>query len=151
MICKKVYVASDHAGFEAKNEVVRILCELGLDFVDLGTNSALVSVDYPKYAKKVCLKVLKDKDFYGILICGSGSGMQIAANKIKGIRAVFAYDEYSAKMSRLDNDANILTLRGREFDSKKYFKIIKAFLNTDFSGEKRHIKRVEQIDKLENE
>ncbi|MCA9459263.1 MAG: ribose 5-phosphate isomerase B [Nanoarchaeota archaeon] len=151
MKCKKVYMASDHAGFEAKNEVIRILKELGVDVVDLGPNSSEVSVDYPKYAKKVCNKVLKDENNFGILICGSGTGMQIAANKIRGIRAAFSYDEYSAKMARYDNDANVLTLRGREFDFRRYSEIVSAFLNTDFSGEKRHKKRIDELSKLESE
>lgn len=144
----KIYLGSDHAGFSAKEEIKKILEKLKYPYVDLGPSSDS-RVDYPDFAKKVCDKVLKDKESYGILICGSGTGMQIAANKIKGIRAAFCFDEYSAKMARLDNAANVMTLRSREFNHKKYVKIINTFIETKFSGEERHKKRIEKILSLE--
>ncbi len=147
---EKIYIASDHAGFEIKEHVKNILNELNLKFEDLGpkTNKA---VDYPDYAKKVAKMIQKEPKSKGILICGSGTGMQISANKFNGIRAAFAYDSYSAKMSREDNDANILTLRARNFPINKYKNIIKIFFNTNFSNEKRHINRINKISNQELE
>jgi len=147
----KIFLGSDHAGVLAKEEIKKILLKLKYDFFDLGTNDEKVSVDYSDYAKKVCKKVLKNENSFGILICGSGTGMQIAANKINGIRAAFCFDEYSSTMARKDNDANVLTLRAREFNHKKYGKIIKTFLETKFSNEKRHLKRINKLKLLEKE
>ncbi|MDA3855226.1 MAG: ribose 5-phosphate isomerase B [Candidatus Woesearchaeota archaeon] len=147
---KKIYIGSDHAGFKSKEKIKKILTKLNYEYVDMGPNNDERSVDYPLFAAKVAKAVLKNES-KGILICGSGTGMQIAANKIKGIRAAFSYDSYSAKMARQDNDANILTLRGRKFPSLKYKSIVKAFLETKFSGEERHQRRIEQLSKLEME
>lgn len=144
---KKIYIASDHAGFQAKEKVKKILTKLNYEYEDLGPNTDERSVDYPLFAAKVAKAVIKNNS-KGILICGSGTGMQIAANKIKGIRAAFSYDTYSAKMAREDNDANVLTLRGRKFNSLKYKSIVKAFLETKFSGEERHQRRIEQLKNL---
>jgi len=143
----KLFLGTDHAGFLAKEEIKLILEKNKIDFEDLGTDNENISVDYPDYAKTVAKKVLENKNNFGILICGSGTGMQICANKVKGIRAVFSYDIYSAKMGRVDNDANILTLRSREFDHNKYEEIILSFLESKFSENLRHKNR---INKLEN-
>lgn len=145
----KVFVASDHAGFFSKEEVKRILELNGYSYEDLGPNNEN-SVDYPKFAQKVGKKVSESHLHYGILICGSGTGMQIAANKVKGVRAAFCYDLYSAKMARQDNDANILTLRAREFDHNLYEDIVNTFLETSFSLKERHINRLNLIEELEN-
>jgi len=127
-----------------KEKVKEYLRRKKIEYEDLGTES-LKSVDYPDYAIKVAEKVTKNKNTRGILICGTGTGMAIAANKVKGIRAVAAYDAYSAKMSRIDNDTNVLGLRGRFFPFEKIKKIITVWLNTPFSGEKRHKKRIKKI------
>ena len=140
----RVIIASDHAGFRMKEKVKEYLKRKKIKYEDLGTES-LKSVDYPDYAIKVAEKVTKNKNTRGILICGTGTGMAIAANKVKGIRAVAAYDAYSAKMSRIDNDTNVLGLRGRFFPFEKIKKIITVWLNTPFSGEKRHKKRIKKI------
>lgn len=146
----KIFLGSDHAGFEAKEEIKKILTNLNYEYVDLGPNSTS-PVDYPIYAKLVCENVQKDfLNNRGILICGSGTGMQIVANKFKGIRAAFCYDEYSAKMSRKDNDSNVLTLRARNFDHKLYKNIVEVWLKTQFSGEDRHKNRIKQIESIEN-
>lgn len=142
---KKIYIASDHAGFLAKVDICEILVEMGINFEDLGPDSE-GSVDYPDYARKVCESVQSDLDnSLGILICGSGTGMAIAANKFSGIRASFSYDAYSAKFARLDNSANVLTLRAREFDHTKYREILKAFFENEFSGIERHQKRIDKV------
>jgi len=140
----EVIVASDHAGFKLKEKIKKYLEIKNISYQDLGTDS-LASVDYPDYAIKVAELVAKNKNKRGILICGTGTGMTIAANKVRGIRAVAAYDAYSAKMSRVDNDTNILGLRGRFFPFEKVKRIINFWLNTPFSGEQRHKRRLKKI------
>lgn len=140
----EVIIASDHAGFRLKKKIIKYLERKRIKYKDLGTDS-LESVDYPDYALKVAEKVAKNKDRRGILVCGTGTGMTIAANKIKGIRAVAAYDSYSAKMSRIDNDSNILGLRGRFFPFDKIKGIMNVWLKTPFSGEGRHKRRIKKI------
>jgi len=146
MKSEKIYLGADHAGFKLKEEVRRFLQLKKIPFVDFGTDSA-DPVDYPDYAKKVARAVIKDKKSKGILICGTGTGMAMAANRIKGARAVAVYDNYSAKMSRLDNDANILCLRARQFRSEKAKKILDIWLKTDFSKKQRHKRRIRKLDK----
>ncbi len=140
----RVILASDHAGLRLKEKVKKYLERKKIEYEDLGTES-FTSVDYPDYALKVAEKVAKNKNTRGILVCGTGTGMTIAANKVKGIRAVAAYDAYSAKMSRIDNDTNVLGLRGRFFPFEKMKKIITVWLDTPFSGEKRHKRRIKKI------
>ena len=147
---KKIFIGSDHAGFLAKEYIKKILEKENIRYEDCGTFNEN-PVDYPDIAKKVTKEVLENKNSFGILICGSGAGMQIAANKINGIRAVFCYDKYSAMMARKDNNANILTLRGREFSKPKYKDIILTFLNTKFSRFVRHKRRIEKLKDLEKE
>ncbi len=144
----KVIIGSDHAGFRRKEELKRFLESKKIAVEDIGTNST-DPVDYPDFAEKVAGKVAKNKNTRGILICGSGTGMTIAANKIKGIRAVAAYDQYTAKMSRLDNNTNILGLRGRGFPLDKTKRIVSTWLSTKFSNIPRHKKRIDKIIKLE--
>ncbi len=140
----RVILASDHAGLRLKEKVKKYLARKKIEYEDLGTKS-FKSVDYPDYALKVAEKVAKNKNTRGILVCGTGTGMTIAANKVKGIRAVAAYDAYSAKMSRIDNDTNVLGLRGQFFPLEKIKKIITVWLDTPFSGEKRHKRRIKKI------
>jgi len=140
----RVIIASDHAGLRLKEKVKKYLKRKKIEYEDLGTES-FTSVDYPDFALKVAEKVIKNKSTRGILVCGTGTGMTIAANKVKGIRAVAAYDAYSAKMSRIDNDTNVLGLRGRFFPFEKIKKIITVWLDTPFSGEKRHKRRIKKI------
>jgi ribose 5-phosphate isomerase B len=140
----RVILASDHAGLRLKEKVKKYLERKKIEYEDLGTKS-FKSVDYPDYALKVAEKVAKNKNTRGILVCGTGTGMTIAANKVKGIRAVAAYDVYAAKMSRIDNDTNVLGLRGRFFPFEKMKKIITVWLDTPFSGEKRHKRRIKKI------
>lgn len=140
----RVIIASDHAGLRLKEKVKKYLARKKIEYEDLGAES-FTSVDYPDYALKVAKMVAKNKNTRGILVCGTGTGMTIAANKVKGIRAVAAYDAYSAKMSRIDNDTNVLGLRGRFFPFEKIKKIITVWLDTPFSGEKRHKRRIKKI------
>ncbi|MHA1988726.1 MAG: ribose 5-phosphate isomerase B [Promethearchaeota archaeon] len=142
----KVIIGSDHGGFKLKETIKEYIKELGYNIEDLGTNST-ESVDYPVYAKKVAEEVKKDKDKLGILMCGTGLGMCMTANKFKGIRAALCYNESSAKLAKQHNNANILCLGGREFKEELAKKITKIFLETPFSNEERHKRRIKEIEK----
>lgn len=141
---KKIYIANDHAGYELKIELCKHLEELGYDVVDLGTDSKN-SVDYPDFAYKLAQSI-KNDDF-GILICGSGIGISIAANRHKNIRAALCDSEIYAKLSREHNDANVLCLGGRLLGIDRAKSIVDAFLNTDFSNGIRHKNRIEKLTK----
>jgi len=141
----KVIIGSDHAGFSVKERLKCFLAENNIETEDVGPYSE-DSVDYPDYAKKVAKKVADNKELKGILICGSGTGMAMAANKIKGIRAAVGYDTYIAEMSRLHNDANVLCLREREFPYEKTKEIVDVWLKTPFSNDERHKRRIEKIE-----
>lgn len=140
----KIAIASDHGGFELKNKIYSYLKEKGYDIEDLGTYSN-ESCDYPNYAKKVVTKVLENPLTKGILVCGTGIGMQIAANRYKGIRAACVSDTYSARMTREHNDSNILTLGARTLGEGLALDIVDIWLNTEFSGG-RHLKRINMLD-----
>lgn len=144
----KIYIGSDHAGYKAKEKLKKFLEKKKIWYKDIGTHSS-ESTDYPDYAFKVAEKVSENKDARGILICGTGTGMVMAANKVKGIRAAVAYDNYSAKMSRNDNDSNVLCLRGRKFPYEDLEKIVNIWLKTPFSGAKRHKRRINKIKRYE--
>jgi len=140
---KKIFISSDHAGFSLK-ELIKKKFYKKYRFNDLGTNNSKISVNYPDYAHKLCRKVGKDSKNMGILICGSGMGMSMAANKHRNIRAAMCYSVKNTKLSRLHNDANIITLGSRLTKKDTAFKCIEAFMNTKFEGG-RHKKRVKKI------
>lgn len=143
----KLYIASDHAGFEQKEQLFAWLKDLGYDIDNLGPDTD-DRVDYPDYAEKACRQVSDNAESFGILVCGTGIGMQIAANKIHGIRAVNIVLPEFAKLSREHNNANVLTLSGRFVDLDTNKRIVDVFLNTDFAGG-RHVLRVNKIMELE--
>lgn len=143
----KIVIGADHAGFEDKEKVKKELDEMGVGYEDVGTNST-ESVDYPIYAQKVAEKVASGEAEKGILICGSGNGMQIAANKIHGIRAALAWNEETARLARQHNDANVLSVPARMIPFEEVTKIIKSYLAADFEGG-RHARRVDEITELE--
>ena len=145
----KIALAADHAGYEEKEKIKRTLDELGVEYVDMGTTST-DSVDYPDYAGKVANAVSKGDVEQGLLVCGSGTGMAIAANKIKGARAAVAWNEDIARLARQHNDANILSLPARFMSDDETSKVIKAWFDASFEGG-RHAKRVEKIGELECE
>ena len=152
LIIMKVLFGCDHAGVEKKQDVFEVLENLHCEYEDMGVYTKEKNDMYPRIAKDVCCRYLKDETIdFAILMCGSGTGMSIAANRLNGIRAVLCYDEYSSKMAKIDNNANVLCLRAREFNSELYYPIIKNFLETHFSEEERHKKRVEQLDIVNNE
>lgn len=140
---KKILIAADHAGFDLKKLLIFELKKMGFEPVDLGTDSATKSVDYPDFAQKLCKKLKKE---FGILICGSGIGISIAANRFKHIRAALCHNVKSAKLTRAHNDANVLCLGSRMISEKTALSIVKAFLNTKFEGE-RHERRVAKLSK----
>lgn len=143
----RVAIGSDHAGFALKEEVKEYLGRAGVDLEDEGTVSR-DSVDYPDYAEKVAIEVRDGKVDRGILMCGTGIGVCIAANKIHGIRAATAWDLEIARLSRLHNDANVLCLPGRYMDPALAIEIVKVWLATPFEGG-RHQRRVDKISALE--
>jgi len=140
----RVILASDHGGLELKNLLVDWLRKNKIEFHDAGTNSA-ESVDYPDYARLVAEGLLSGQFERGVLVCGTGIGMSIAANRYRGIRAALCHSTYTARMCRLHNDANVLCLGGRVLGSGEALEILETFLNTEFEGG-RHQRRLEKID-----
>ena len=140
---KKIFISSDHAGFKLKEAIKKYLLSKKLPFQDLGPNNN-DRVDYPDFAHKVAKKVKTSKNNVGILVCGSGMGMNIAANRHKNIRAAQCFNLKSTKLSRLHNDANIITLGSRLLTKKNALSCISVFLNTKFEGG-RHSKRIRKI------
>tara|TARA_E500000178_G_scaffold348536_1_gene403806 strand:+ start:1230 stop:1682 length:453 start_codon:yes stop_codon:yes gene_type:complete len=140
---KKIFISSDHAGFRLKEDIKNSLRRKKINFEDLGPIED-VRVDYPDYAHKLAKKVKVSKNNIGILVCGSGTGMNIAANKHRNIRAAQCFNTKSTKLSRLHNDANIITLGSRLISKKNALRFVSIFLNTKFDGG-RHLKRIKKI------
>lgn len=142
-----IALGSDHGGFELKQEIKKHLEQQGIAYKDFGCDST-EAVDYPVYGKKVANAVSGGECEKGILICGTGIGISITANKVKGIRCALCSDCFSAEATRLHNDANILAMGGRVVGAGLALKIVDTFLNTPFSGDERHIRRISQIEEL---
>ena len=140
---KKIFISSDHAGFNLKEQIKKKFSKK-YKFQDLGTNSSKVSVNYPYFAHRLCKKVSNNTKNIGILVCGSGMGMSMAANRHKKIRAAVCYSVKNTKLSRLHNNANIITLGSRLTNKNTAFKCIETFVNTKFEGG-RHTKRIKKI------
>ena len=140
---KKIFISSDHAGYKLKEEIKSHLSKKKISFLDIGPHNDN-RVDYPDFAHKVARKVKANKNNIGILVCGSGMGMNIAANRHKNIRAAQCFNLKSTKLSRLHNDANIITLGSRLISKKNALKFVSVFLNTKFSGG-RHLRRIKRI------
>jgi ribose 5-phosphate isomerase B len=140
---RKIFLSSDHAGYKLKELIKLYLTKKKLKFLDLGPNNDF-RVDYPDYAHKVAKKVKTNKNNVGILVCGSGMGMNMAANRHKNIRAAQCFNLKSTKLSRLHNDANIITLGSRVLTNKNALNCVSVFLNTKFEGG-RHSKRIKKI------
>tara|TARA_B110000444_G_scaffold226701_1_gene231417 strand:+ start:129 stop:560 length:432 start_codon:yes stop_codon:yes gene_type:complete len=143
MLFSKICIASDHAGFDLKEKIKVFLTNKDVPIIDLGPINKN-SVDYPDYAKKVAKRLLLKKSDAGILVCGSGTGMAISANKFKNIRAAQCYNKKSTILSRQHNNANIICLGSRMIDKKDAFNFIKFFFTTKFEGG-RHKKRINKI------
>lgn len=142
----KIAIASDHGGFELKDYLVHYIREGGGEIEDLGTFGT-ESVDYPDYAKKVCEKILNNEADCGVLVCGSGLGMSMAANRYKGIRAAVVSEPLSAELSRRHNNSNVLCLGGRLIGKEMAKEILKVFLHTSFEGG-RHERRINKLDEV---
>jgi len=140
---KKIFISSDHAGFKLKDKIKRFLIKKGNTVLDLGTKNTN-SVDYPDYAHLLSKKMKNNKSQFGILICGSGIGMDMAANKHKNIRAALCYNTKSTKLSRQHNNANVMTIGARLIKRKTALMCVSTFLKTEFVGG-RHIKRIKKI------
>ncbi|HID79192.1 MAG TPA: ribose 5-phosphate isomerase B [Aquifex aeolicus] len=145
----KIAIGADHAGFKLKEFVKKLLREKGLEVVDVGTYNE-ERCHYPEYAKRVAKMVSQGEVYRGILICGSGIGMSIVANKFKGVRAALCHNIYSAKFSRLHNDSNILCLGGRVTGEDLTREIVEVWLSTPFEGG-RHFQRLQFIEEIERE
>jgi RpiB/LacA/LacB family sugar-phosphate isomerase len=143
----KIALASDHAGYTEKERLKPLFHELGHEVEDLGTVSE-DSVDYPDYARAVAERVARGEAEQGVLVCGSGTGMAIAANKVAGVRAAVAWSEETARLARRHNDANVLALGARTTPEGDIPKIVRAWFNTGFDGG-RHAGRVEKIKQME--
>jgi ribose 5-phosphate isomerase B len=148
--CMRIALGADHGGFELKEKIRQHLADRGIAVEDLGTHST-DSVDYPDYARAVGEAVTAQRSDRGILVCGSGIGMSIAANKIPGIRAVNGHNEVEAQLSREHNDSNVLTLGGRTLDNGIAIKIVDRWLNTEFPREGRHLQRLKKINEIERD
>ncbi len=143
----RIAIASDHGGFLLKGEVVQVLQEIGLEYRDYGTDTE-DSVDYPDFALKVAEAVASGEYQCGIICCGTGIGVSIAANKVPGIRAALCHDTFSARASREHNDANVLTMGQRVIGASLARDIVKSFLAGEFAGG-RHARRLEKIVEIE--
>ncbi|MFU8792683.1 MAG: ribose 5-phosphate isomerase B [Acholeplasmataceae bacterium] len=144
----KVAIGSDHAGFHLKEYIKIYLENKGIKVTDFGTHS-VDSVDYPDFAKKVAKDVLKDETDFGILICGTGIGVSIAANKVKGIRAALIYNDETAYLSKAHNNANVIAMGGRTTTNEQAIQMIETYMKTAF--EDRHQKRLDKIYQIEGE
>lgn len=140
-----IAIGCDHGGVELKKEIIKYLEGKGYEYKDYGTYTS-DSCDYPVYAKKVAHAILDGTCEKGILICGTGIGIGITANKIKGIRAALCHDVFSAQATREHNDANIVTLGARVIGPGLAVKIVDTFLNTEFSNDERHVNRIRQME-----
>lgn len=140
-----IAIGNDHGGYALKQELISYLKENNIEFKDFGCYDE-ESCDYPNFAKKVAEAVVSKECEKGILICGTGIGISIAANKVKGIRAALCHDCFSAEATRLHNDANILAMGARVVGPGLAMKIVDTFLNTEFSNDERHIRRINLIE-----
>jgi len=140
---RKILIASDHAGFKLKEIIKKYLSKQKIKVIDLGPSN-LIKVDYPDYAHKLSKKINLNTKLTGILVCGSGIGMEMTANRYKNVRAALCYNQKSAELSRLHNNANIITLGSRLTKKNVALKCINTFLNTKFEGG-RHTRRIKKI------
>ena len=144
----KIGLGSDHGGYNLKEEIKKHLQSKGIECVDFGTENGIDSVDYPIYGEKVAKAVVSNDVDYGILCCGTGIGISLAANKVKGIRCAVVSDTFSAKMSKAHNNANMLSLGERVIGKGLALEIVDTWLNTEFEGE-RHLRRVKMLGDIE--
>jgi ribose 5-phosphate isomerase B len=145
----RVYLGSDHAGFELKQHLVNHLAKEGYEVVDVGAHVYDAADDYPAFCLHTGVKVVDDPGSLGVVIGGSGNGEQIAANKVAGVRAALAWNLETAQLSRQHNDANVVGIGARQHTLDEAAAIVEAFLSTPFSGDPRHVRRIEQVEAYE--
>ena len=146
-----IYLGADHRGFELKEKVKKTLEDKGFGVTDLGNNHLDPQDDYVFFAEKVAKAVIEDSQNRGILFCGSGAGVDMVANKVDGVRSALVFDAPRAKQAREHEDANVIALPADVLDETISYEIVKTFLETEFSGEQRHIRRLEEMKKIEEE
>lgn len=146
-----IYLGADHRGFELKERLKKLLIQEGYEVTDLGNTRLDPQDDYVDFAHKVADQTSKDPQSRGIILCGSGAGVDMVANKVEGIRSALVFDVERAKQAREHEDANVISLPADTLDSGKAWEIVKAFLTTEFSGEPRHVRRLEKLEEVEEE
>lgn len=146
-----VYIGADHRGFELKEKLKQRLVDEGFEVTDLGNNHLDPADDYILFAQKVARATLDSRENKGVILCGSGAGVDMVANKIRGIRSALVFDVKRATQAREHEDANIISLPADILDEESAFEITKSFLTTPFSGEERHLRRLEEMAKIEEE
>ena len=144
-----IYLGADHAGFHLKEELKAYLRELGHEFEDMGAHDLEPKDDYPDYAALVSKKVVENEGL-GILICATGAGMCFTANKVKGIRGSVVWDEFTALHAKEDNDANVICLPGKIIDLETAKKVVRIYVETKFTEEERHVRRLDKMKEIEN-
>ncbi|MCR5484791.1 MAG: ribose 5-phosphate isomerase B [Clostridiales bacterium] len=144
-----IALGNDHAGYELKERIKKHLEEKNIEYTDYGSFDT-ESVDYPIYAAKAAHAVADGKAEFGILCCGTGIGVSIAANKVKGIRAACCYDEFSAEMSKIHNNANMICLGARTTDTERALRLVDIFLSAEAAHEERHLRRIKMLEDIEN-
>lgn len=146
-----IFIGADHRGFELKEKLKQHLTDEGFETIDLGNDHLDENDDYVVFAEKVARAVVGDENNYGIILCGSGAGVDMVANKINGVRSALVFDEPRARQAREHEDANVISLPADTLDGEEAFRIVKAFLTTEFSGEERHERRLEEMEEVEQE
>lgn len=146
-----IYLGTDHAGFELKEEIKNYLDQTGVAYEDLGNTKLDENDDYPDYGYQVAKKVSEEENALGIVFCGNAEGICMVANKVKGVRAAIGYNKFAAETSKTDDNANILCLPGRVLTPDYAKTIVKVWLDTKFSEEPRHVDRLTKMQKLEEE
>lgn len=144
-----IFIASDHRGFELKEKLKQHLSDEGFELIDLGNDHLDPSDDYVVFAHKVADAVKNALENRGVILCGSGAGVDMVANKVPGVRSALVFDEPRARQAREHEDANVISLPADTLDEEEAFRIVKAFLTTEFSEEKRHKRRIEEMEKVE--
>jgi ribose 5-phosphate isomerase B len=147
----KLYIAADHAGYELKQSLIEHLKGKGVEIEDLGAHTLEPNDDYPRYAYALTVKILGEEDpdgAHGVLICGSGQGMSIAANRVRGIRAALAWDEESAKSAREDDGANVLVLPSRHLDVEQAAQMVKAYVSAKMKSDPKYHRRLDEVEEL---
>jgi ribose 5-phosphate isomerase B len=144
-----IYIGADHAGWELKESIETFLLEQGYNVVDMGNQNMVKEDDYPDFGHAVAKRVISDPGSRGIAICGNAQGICIVANKVRGVRAITGFNEYVAETSRTDDDSNIICLPGRILKKEEASTIVNKWLNTSFSNEDRHIRRLDKLQNIE--